>query len=301
MKRSRDASANFSSFQQSAVDFLKLGRPHFLLGGVLTFALGAVTSPSIQFDRYLLAQLMVSSAQLTAHFLNEFADRFVDAGIVTRTAFSGGSGVLASGRLDPTVALRSGQITSVVTVGTAFLVWQFSPLAAVFGVVALMVSWAYSMPPVRLLGTGWGELATTVVVVGVVPVIGAASQASAVSPALLMSIAILVPIHFAMMLAFEIPDIASDRTAGKRVLAVRIGRERTEVLVVGLLALAAIGLLTGTLTGVLGRGAAWALGGVLPAWVTIVSLREDRFGFGTSGAVVTLTVAIAGLLAGVRQ
>ena len=254
---------NFSRFQQRALDFAKLSRAHFLLGGVLTFALGAASSPAIQIGRYLCAQLMVSSAQLTAHFLNEFADRFVDAGIVTRTAFSGGSGVLVSGRLDPAVALRAGQLTSVVAVGTAAIVWQFSPLASILGVVALAVSWAYSMPPIRLLGTGWGELATTVVVVGIVPSIGAASQGSPVSPALYLSIAILVPIHFAMMLAFEIPDIGSDRAAGKRVLAVRIGRTRTEVLVVGLLTLAAVGLLIGVLTGVLGRGAAWALGAVL--------------------------------------
>ncbi len=292
---------NFSPFQQRALDFAKLSRAHFLLGGVLTFALGAASSPSIQIGRYLLAQLMVSSAQLTAHFLNEFADRFVDAGIVTRTAFSGGSGVLVSGRLDPAVALRAGQVTSVVAVGSAVVVWQFSPLASILGVVALAVSWAYSMPPIRLLGTGWGELATTVVVVGVVPSIGAASQGSPVSPALYLSIAILVPIHFAMMLAFEIPDIASDRAAGKRVLAVRIGRRSTEALVVGLLTVAAVGLVSGVLTGVLGRGAAWALGAVLPAWVTVVSLRADRFSPGTSGAVVTLTFVVVGLMAGARQ
>lgn len=283
------------------MDFVKLSRPHFLAGGALAFALGATTVPSIQIGRYLVAQLMVSAAQLSAHFLNEFADRFVDAGIINRTAFSGGSGVLGTGRVKPRVALVAGQVTSLVAVISAVVVWWFSPLAALLGVGALVVSWTYSMPPVRLLGTGWGELATTMVVVGLVPLIGAASQGSVASPALYLSIAILIPIHFAMMLAFEIPDIASDSAAGKRVMAVRLGRARTEVLIVASLSMAGFGLLIGVLGGVIASEAAWAYGAVVPAWVAIVGLRKNRFGFGTLGAVVTLVVVIVGLTAGVRQ
>lgn len=300
MKRSRDTPEKVSRHWQRFLDFVKLSRPHFLVGGVLTFALGAATSPSIQVGRYLVAQLMVSSAQLTAHFLNEFADRFVDAGITNRTAFSGGSGVLGTGRIKARVALLAGQFTSLVAVTCAVVVWRFSPLAALLGLGALVVSWAYSMPPVRLLGTGWGELATTAVVVGVVPLIGASSQGSVFSPALYLSIAILTPIHFAMMLAFEIPDIASDGAAGKRVVAVRLGRARTEVIIVAALTLAGFGLLIGVLAGAIGREATWAFGAIVPAWVAIVSVRENRFGFGTLGAVATLGVVIAGLTAGVR-
>ncbi len=39
--------------------------------------------------------------------------------------------------------------------------------------------------------------------------------------------AALVFLQFAMLLAFELPDVETDKLAGKRVLAVRIGEKRT--------------------------------------------------------------------------
>lgn len=83
------------------------------------------------------------------------------------------------------------------------------------------------MPPIRLLGTGWGELATSLVVVVAVPVIGWAVQQAPASVALWWAVGILLPVHMAMMLAFELPDIESDTAAGKRVLGVRLGETRS--------------------------------------------------------------------------
>lgn len=278
--------------------FLKLSRPHFLAGGVLAYALGAATSPSVQVDRYLAGQLMVTAAQLTAHFLNEYADRFVDIGITNRTAFSGGSGVLLTGRIAPRLALRAGQVTSMVTIIMAIVVGAFSPTAAALGLFALCISWLYSMPPIRLLGTGWGEAATTAVVIGCVPLIGAMSQGSGPSSTLWISIVVLFPVHFATMLVFEIPDIESDRAAAKRVLAVRIGRRATEVLIGLAFLLSAAVLAAGVNSGRLDRNALLANVAIVPGWLTLRGMRSDRYSLATASAVATLVFTIIGLTLG---
>ena len=279
-------------------DLLTLSRPHFLVGGALAYALGASTAATVTVDRYLLGQLLVTAAQLTAHFLNEYADRFVDAGITNRTVFSGGSGVLLTGRIDPRIALRAGQVTTMVALAMSLAVGTYSSVAAALGLGALGISWAYSMPPIRLLGTGWGEAATTAVVIGAVPLIGSTSQGSAPASTLWISIAVLFPVHFATMLVFEIPDIESDRTAGKRVLSVRIGRRATEVLI-GSAFLSGVAILAvAALLGSLSRAAMLSSIAVAPGWLTLRAVRSDRYSLATASAVATLVIAIVGLALG---
>jgi 1,4-dihydroxy-2-naphthoate octaprenyltransferase len=227
--------------------FLLLSRPHFLLGGVVLFALGALAAVEVDVATYVWGQLMVTATQLAAHYANEYADVEADRLVEHRTVFSGGSGVLVSGRLSPVVALRAAVVASGVAMLGAMVFAFRAPLVAVLGLIALGVSWSYSMRPLRLLGTGFGEVATSLVVGGVLPVVGAATQRLPVRPDLWWSIAIIVPAHIGMMIAFELPDLDSDRRAGKRVLAVRIGRKAaiavmlvTWVLAVGLLLFAPI-------------------------------------------------------------
>lgn len=278
--------------------FLSLSRPHFLAGGVLAYALGAATATPITVDRYLAGQLMVTAAQLTAHFLNEYADRFVDVGITNRTVFSGGSGVLLTGQIDARMALRSGQVTSAVTIITALAVLTVSPAAAALGLGALCISWVYSMPPIRLLGTGWGEAATTAVVIGAVPLIGATTQGGTPTSTLWISMAVLFPVHFATMLVFEIPDIESDRAAGKRVLAVRIGRRAAEVLIGLAFLVGAAILAAGVLLGGLRQAALFSFIAVVPGWLALRAIRSDRYSLATVSAVATLVFTIIGLTLG---
>ena len=244
--------------------FVRLSRPHFLLGGLLLFALGATSTGAIDITSYLLAQLMVTSSQLTAHYINEFADREVDRAVVNRTLFSGGSGVVSSGLLSSNVALTAGIVTSAVSGFAALFVMVTSVEAAVLGVVTLGVSWAYSMPPIRLLNTGFGEVVTSVTVAGLVPLIGATAMDGGVPMSLWWGIGVLVPVHMAMMLAFEIPDLDSDAAAG-RVIGL-IGR-------VGGVAVAA-----------------------LPAVVLLTAARRSNHRVTTLAAVVTFVTAVIGLL-----
>lgn len=245
--------------------FIKLSRPHFLLGGLLMFALGASTDDSIDVFQYVIAQVMISATQLTAHYVNEFADYEADKTVANRTAFSGGSGVLVSGLLSRRVAAVAAQTTTVVAVVLAAVVATFSPLAALTGVLALCVSWAYSMPPVRLLDTGWGEIVTAVTVACLVPMTGTFAQNGGVDTPLLCMMAALTMLQFAMLLAFELPDLDTDKTAGKRVLGVRLGEKRTILLMRGSLYIAA-------LLGAIAYGLVWVAGST--GWIAVAAFAS---------------------------
>ena len=263
------------------------------------FALGALPAPGLAAWAYALGQAMVSAGQLTAHYANEYADVEADRGIANRTLFSGGSGVLGAGGLPPRVALVAALVTSAIVVCAAAVLAFESLVVIPLALFALCVSWLYSMPPVRLLGTGWGELATSLVVAGAVPLMGAASQSASPPAALWWSVVVLLPVHMALMLAFEIPDLESDAAAGKRVLAVRMGRRCAGTLMAALLAAAASLLAVAVVAGGLpARSGLLAGSAALPVGVMLYAWRSHRHGWFTASAVAALVCAAGGLLAG---
>ncbi|MDH3684351.1 MAG: prenyltransferase [Acidimicrobiia bacterium] len=277
--------------------FIQLSRPHFLVGGFLMFGLGAATVSSIGAADYVWGQVLVSSTQLTAHYVNEYADVEPDRHVQHRTFFSGGSGVLAEEVLPARTALYAAWASTLVAVATAVSFVDRSPWVTAVGLVALGVSWAYSIPPIRLLDRGFGELITSAVVAGGVPLIAPLSQ-HMVTAELWWSIAILVPVHGSMILALELPDLDSDSIAGKRVLAVRLGRHCTEWLIVGLaasgIAIGVIGITAGDLPSTVTLAAV----AVVPAAVMVMSMTTRRHDVLTASAVTTFVTAGAGLLVG---
>src|SRR3990172_2442367 len=110
-------------------------------------------------------------------------------------------------------------------------------------------AWFYSAPPVRLMSTGVGEIAASLVVAALVPIYAYTLQVGSLSSRLVVALAPLVLLHFAMLLTLEVPDRHSDRVAGKRTLVVRWGVPTAlhlhAALVVGALVLLAIGVLAG--------------------------------------------------------
>jgi 1,4-dihydroxy-2-naphthoate polyprenyltransferase len=271
------------------VAFIRLSRPWFLVGAALLLAIGAVDAGLPHVRRLAPGLAMVWSAQLTAHYLNEYADLAADRSVVHRTPFSGGSGVLVAGELPPVVALRAAWITTAATLvsvgGVALLDW----LAGLAGLVALGVSWAYSMPPTRLLSSGWGELATSVTVGCLVPLTGVRLMGGRPTPDLWWVVGVTVSAHFAMMLVFELPDLASDAAAGKRVLGVRLGRGRTLAVII---AAHVVGVATGVTA--LGPSPLWLVAGVA-ASISWWASDDNPLAANSAAVLVVLTTAFAGL------
>ena len=107
--------------------FVRLTRPHFLLGGVLLYGLGAAIAHyqgySIDPGLYFLGQLLVTLLQLMTHYLNEYHDAAGDQQNQSRTLLSGGSGVIGPGGLPAKVALYSAVISAglAATIASASL------------------------------------------------------------------------------------------------------------------------------------------------------------------------------------
>jgi 1,4-dihydroxy-2-naphthoate polyprenyltransferase len=254
--------------------FVKLGRPLFLGGGLVLYALGgavaAFTGHPIDVGRYLVGQLAVTAFQLMTHYANEYFDFAADCANTTPTRWSGGSRVLVAGDLPREVALVAALVLALA--GISISVWlAFAGAGALtlpVLVAILVLAWSYSAPPARLCARGAGELATAVVVTLLVPVLAFYLQAPDLAGARVLLAAVIPPalLQFAMLLAIELPDAAGDAATGKRTLVVRLGAVRAVHLYIATTALAFLWLPVGM---TLGLPAGVALAAALPAPVAL--------------------------------
>ena len=215
--------------RQRTAAFLELTRPFFLGGGVLLYALGVAIAHyqgnRIWLGRYLLGQALVTSIQLMTQYANEYYDLETDrAEGSDRTWFSGGSGVLATGRLEPSVALFATRVCGYLAVALLVAVTFVDLRVSAIGGTAAVASLMYSMPPARLVSRGVGEIVASLVVAGLVPVTGLFLHRGELGNDLVQSVVPLIALHMAMLIAFELPDELVDRATGKRTLTVRLGR-----------------------------------------------------------------------------
>jgi len=218
---------------KKVIAFIRLSRPVFLLGGIVLYALGALVAryegDQLNPSLYFLGQLFVTSLQLMTHYLNEYWDLESDRLNTSRTLFSGGSGILpeASYGLTRETAFTAAVVCLAVSSAAAImLIFQYQAGPAVWAVMLLcfLGSFFYSSPPLRLSGSGYGEVVASVIVAGLVPAFGHLLQTGQPSWLLALATAPLIIFHYAMLIAFEFPDFLTDEAAGKKTLLVRVGR-----------------------------------------------------------------------------
>jgi len=85
----------------------RLGRYRSLAGGFVLYGLGAAlarTGGGIDLGAYMLGQGVITCTQLMTHYGNDYFDRGSDGANLTRTNWSGGSGVLQQGLVRPRLA-----------------------------------------------------------------------------------------------------------------------------------------------------------------------------------------------------
>jgi 1,4-dihydroxy-2-naphthoate polyprenyltransferase len=218
---------------QTLILIVRLSRPLFLLGAVLVYALGAgiarYLGVEIDWAIYLLGQTWVTLLQLSTHYLNEYFDAPADAANPNRTPFSGGSGVIGPGKLQRSTALvlAVGCLTVVASL-TVLLIRQgtMSPTTLFVMVLIFLGAFFYSVPPVRLASTGYGELTTSILVANLLPALAFLLQTGELHRLLAMSTFPLTALHLAMMLAFQLPDYINDLKFDKKTLMVRLGWQR---------------------------------------------------------------------------
>jgi 1,4-dihydroxy-2-naphthoate octaprenyltransferase len=220
-----------------------MGRPLFVPGGALAYALGTVMGASqtgfLAWGRAVAGLIVAEAAHLVAHYANEYADLDTDR-LARRTLLSGGSGVLPAGLVSASwplrIAVALAGLAAILTV--ALIAADVLPLPVAW-IVALGLAggWLYSMPPARLERRGLGELDTAMVGGVLMPLMGYTVQ---VGHATLDAALALLPVAgliLASLIGIHWVDREADATVGKRSLAVIAG-PRVRMLQHGILAAA---------------------------------------------------------------
>jgi 1,4-dihydroxy-2-naphthoate polyprenyltransferase len=283
----------------SVVNFVRLTRPVFLLGGILLYILGVMVAiaegATVNWLRLITGQLLVTSIQLMTQYSNEYYDIYCDSLNTRRTWFSGGSGVLSSGALSPETARGAALALAGLSLGMILLAGLQVPLLFFLGFISLAAAWSYSGPPLTLVSTGIGEIIASIVVAFLVPIVGYTMQTGQLGSMTLTLVCLpLVLIHFAMLVAFQIPDQEADMAAGKRTLTVRMGASAAVLFHNLALAVSFIIIIGLALTGWPGAQLAWL---ALPLGIWQV-ISVHRHLYKPTGRYFWLTIRAVGLLAG---
>lgn len=224
------------------IDFLRLGRPLFLVGGFVLHSLGATIAlyqgATLHWPALLWGQIAVTATQLMTHYSNDYYDLAADRANLTPTRWSGGSRVLVEGGVQPAVARQTALLLGLVTLGAAGMlafVWQRGPLTLPLLLLALLLAWGYSAPPMQLHSRGLGELVGAFLIPGLTVLVGYYLQAGRLTLLPLLAALPLCLFQFVMLLCIEFPDAAGDAAAGKHTLVIRLGAARAARLAQGVL------------------------------------------------------------------
>ena len=266
-----------------------LARPHFLIPGFLLYSLGfmfAVYNDGVlSLDRFLLGYSIMLPAHLAVSFSNDYFDVEADA-ISKRNPISGGSGILVQRPELRPLALRIAlglRLISAIIATVFFLVyspaWYFLPFA--WG--GNLVGWFYTAPPLRFVYRGLGEASTAIASAMIMPGLGYMCSLGALDIDFLALSAVLLFYGFFFIITVEMPDVESDKVAGKNNLLVRIGIRSGLVLAMALTLSGSFLFFIGALADLLGASRElWVLffASLLPSTLAIYGLwRYGRPGF----------------------
>ncbi len=178
----------------------------------------------------LITLVAASAVHLGLNVANDVFDTLqgADDANTTPTKFSGGSRVLQNALVSirEMSLLAAGCYAIAATLGLVLLVMRGSPALVAIYALGVFISLAYTMPPVKLVYRGVGEIATAIGF-GPVMLLGAftvQSRGTFTLEAFVVSIP--VALLVAMILYVnEIPDRLGDAKVGKRTLPVRWSKQ----------------------------------------------------------------------------
>lgn len=263
--------------------WLRAARAPFFTGSlapiVVGSAVGYFETGELHWLRALVALLSLTLLHASANLANDFFDYLSGNDDVNTTfvrPFTGGSRVIQLGLVQPWEMLRAAAVCMAVAVALGmYLVWQAGWLILALGVFGGLTGLLYTMPPVKLVYRGGGEL-FIFLDFGLLPVLGAAYlQTGSLSLSALaagMPVALLIT---AILWINQFQDVAADATVAKRHWVVRLGRRRSAWVHGGLLAATYLAVVGAIGLGLLPPWAALALGALpLAVIAAVTALRH---------------------------
>ena len=225
------------SFKRSLLSWLTLFRLGATARGILPFLLGGVIAWSqgyaINWVVLALSMVAVTFVMLMTFLINEYYD--YEADIINRTfhKLSGGSRVLPMGLIPRRHSLIAAHVCLLIAVIIGLLlyfVFKTGPYTIPLGALAIFIGYFYTAKPFKWSYRGLGEIAIWFSCGWLATITGYYLQTGQISlVATLVSLPGATSV-FLVILINELPDINSDRLAGKRNLVVRLGKEKAVIL-----------------------------------------------------------------------
>jgi len=272
-------------------------RPPFLVASVLPVLVGTAWASAAfhEFDGLLFGLALAATvfAHAATNVYNDVSDDEIggDVGNIDRIyPYTGGSRFIQAGLMSRLEMrwLALGLCVAALSIGALLAVVR-GPGVIVLGAAGLGLGLLYSLPGLQLSARGFGEAAVALGL-GVLPVLGAVWLQTGLvdSGAFLLCIPVSCWIA-AILIINEVPDIESDRRAGKRTLVVRWGAPGARLIYRGLTWVALIA----TAEAVIHRA--------LPWWFVLPSLALAALGLVASRRISTERAARARLKQGIEM
>jgi len=210
--------------------YMAATRPAFLSVTLVACLIGLAsahgTGVSIDPLNACLTVLFALVAHAGGNVINDYHDDVSGADAVNTERlfpFTGGSRFIQNGVLTRAGTARFGYgLLAVVIPAGLYLAWQSGPGLIAIGLAGMLVGWAYSAPPLKLMARGLGEFGVTAA--WLIVVIGADFvQRGSFSPLPAMA-----GLSYALLVANilyinQFPDHRGDAAAGKLTLVVLLG------------------------------------------------------------------------------
>jgi 1,4-dihydroxy-2-naphthoate octaprenyltransferase len=227
-------------------------RPATLLASVAPVLIGTASAwrdgvfAVLPFIVVLVAALAI---QVGVNFANDLADAAKGADTDARI---GPQRAVASGVISPS-DMRRGMIVAfgIAAIGGAYLIWYAGWPILVIGVVSIIAALGYTNGPIPYGYYGLGEV-FVFIFFGLVATAGTRYVFSPSVPAAVWVGGVVMGLLAAAILeANNIRDIDTDVVAGKRTLAVVLGRQRARKLYAGTIIMAFVTIIFGVMLGFL--------------------------------------------------
>lgn len=228
-------------------------RPQFLILSVVLGILGtsiAWYDGAFNFGYAALAMLGTLLAHISVNLLNDYYDYKSGVDLVTeRTPFSGGSGILKAGLLEPKHVLWIGLVCFLlaVPIGIYFVIvsgWLLLPILLIGGIYILFYTSFITKLHLPEFGSALGT--------GTLQVLGFyfIQTGEYTLPVIVVSVASLI-LGFNILLLNEFPDAEADKIAGKKTLPIVIGKAKASRVYSVTAVLIYVWIIGGVVTGVM--------------------------------------------------
>lgn len=208
-------------------------RYHFVPSSIFPATLGAIISWAVDQTFTSIIFFLVLFAVVINHLALNMTDDYYDYKHSVdqlkpgeKNPYTGGSGTLSSKQINPQHMKKAFTICYTITIiiGLYLTITIGWPIL-IFGLIGILSSIFYTMPPIKISHHGLGEL-TQLINFGTIIGLGSYyTQTQTITPQAFLATLPLGIMLFSMITINEIPDYQEDKQAGKLTLVARYGKK----------------------------------------------------------------------------